>query len=367
MLKSFRRLLTTDLGFDASRVMSITMPLPPQRYMGNAPRSHSLVNEVVRAASSQRGVRSAAVMFPAMYVNDVNSDGLIVEGQPLSPDSPVLQTVQYSVSPGLFRTLRIPLLAGRDFTEADRTDAPPVVIVDRALVSRYWNPAEAIGKRIRMTGDTTWRTIVGVAGSIRDEGVADAPRPHTYFPFAQYGGSRPTLVVRSDLEPESVVSAMRQSVASVDAGVPIDNPHAITAAIASSLATQRIMELLLSAFAALAMLLAACGLYGVVSQYVASRRREFGIRAAVGARPASLVRMVLGEGVALVAGGAAVGLLISLGVSSALRSLLYEVTTTDGVVYATVMVVMVVVATIACCVPAWRAACTDPLVALRTD
>ncbi|HEY2856257.1 MAG TPA: ABC transporter permease [Gemmatimonadaceae bacterium] len=368
MLKSFRRLLTTNLGFDATHVMSITMPLPPQRYgMNNASRSYAFVDQVVRAVSSTRDIREAAVMFPAMYVNDVNTDGFIVEGQALSSDAPVLQTVQYSASPGLFRTLRIPLLAGRDFTEGDRLNAPPVVVVDRALASHYWKPTDAIGKRIRMTGDTTWRTIVGVVASVRDEGVAEAARPHTYFPYAQYGGSRPTLVVRSDLDPVSVVSEVRRSVASVDPAVPIDSPHAITAAISTSLATQRMMELLLSIFAALAVVLAACGLYGVMSLYVANRRREFGIRAAIGAPPAALLRVVVGEGVALVGAGGGIGLVISLGVNSALRSLLYEVAATDVVVYGTVTAVIVVVAAIACCVPARRAATSDPLLALRAE
>ncbi|HXT17618.1 MAG TPA: ABC transporter permease [Gemmatimonadaceae bacterium] len=368
MLKSFRRLVTTDLGFDARHVMAFTMPLPPQRYaMANKPRSYVFVDEAVRATSSLRGVRNAAVMFPAMYVNDVNSDGFIVEGQTVAPNAPSELTLQYSVSPGLFRTLDIPMLAGRDFTAADRDNAPSVVIVDRALVSRYWSPSDAIGKRIRMTGDTAWRTIVGVVGSIRDEGVADAPRAHTYFPYAQYGGSRPTLVVRSDDEQAAVVRAVRQRIATVDAGVPIDNPHAVTAAIASSLATQRMMELLLSGFALLAVLLAACGLYGVMSLYVASRRREFGIRAAIGARPAALARVVVGEGLTLVLAGLGTGLLVSLGAGAALRSLLYEVTPTDISVYVGVAGVILAVAAVACYLPARRAGHSDPLVALRAE
>jgi len=368
MLKSFSRLMTTDLGFDADHVVSLTMPLPGQRYaMANRPRSYTFVDQVVAGALASRDIRDAAVMFPAMYANDVNSDGFIVEGQSVSPDAPTLQAVQYSASPGLFRTLRIPILFGRDFTEADRVDAPLVVVVDRALVSHYWSPPEAIGKRIRMAGDTVWRTIVGVVGSIRDEGVADSPRPHTYLPYAQYGGSRPTLVVRSDQAPATVVSAMRRTVAAVDPGVPIDNPHPIAAAISNSLATQRMMELLLSGFAVLAVLLAACGLYGVMSLYVASRRREFGIRAAIGARPASLVRVVVGEGVALVGAGVGTGLLLSLGLGVALRSLLYEVTPTDRGVYVVVAAVVIVVAALACYMPAQRAANSDPLLALRAE
>ena len=275
--------------------------------------------------------------------------------------------MQYSASPGLFRTLRVPIIAGRDFSETDRIDAPPVVIVDRSLIARHWEPAQAIGKRIRMAGDTAWRTIVGVVDNIRDESVADSPRPHTYFPYAQYGGSRPTLVVRSEGDPAATLNTVKHLVAQVDAGVPIDNPHAITAAIATSLATQRLMELLLSGFAVLAMLLAACGLYGVMSLYVAARQREFGIRAAIGARPAELVRAVVSEGLMVVALGGVTGLLASFAAGSALRSLLYEVAPTDAVVYVGVALMLAVVAVTACYVPARGAARSDPLVALRQE
>jgi len=368
MLKSFRRLLTTDLGFDARQVTAVTMPLPPARYaMANKPRSYDFVDAVVRSASSAQGIHSAAVMFPGMYVNDVNSDGFVLEGEAISADSPAELTMQYSASPGLFRTLRVPIIAGRDFSETDRIDAAPAVIVDRALIARHWDPAQAIGKRIRMAGDTAWRTIVGVVDNIRDESVAASPRPHTYFPYAQYGGSRPTLVVRSEMNPAATLNTVKHLVAQVDAGVPIDNPHAITAAVANSLATQRLMELLLSGFAALAMLLAACGLYGVMSLYVAARQREFGIRAAIGARPAELVRAVVGEGLTVVALGGVTGLLASFAAGSALRSLLYEVVPTDAAVYTAVALVLAVVAGTACYVPARRAARSDPLIALRQE
>jgi len=368
VLKSFRRLMDTDLGFDPARVMSITMPLPGQRYgMINKPRSYGFVEQVVAKASTIPGVHAAAVMFPGMYVNDVNSDGFLFEGQDPSPGSPTKQTVQYSVSPGLFHALRMPLLAGRDFTASDRIESPSVVIVDQALIAGQWNPASAIGKRIRMTGDTSWRTIVGVVGSIRDEGVPDASRPHTYFPYGQFGGSRPTLVLRSDDEPSRVIAAAHVAISAVDPGVPIDNAHPIASAISESLATRRLTELLLGGFAGLALLLAAGGLYGVMSLYVVSRRREFGIRAAVGAGPGSLVRVVVGEGALLVGAGIAIGFVASIGAGRSLQSMLYEVTPTDSAVYVAVASVLALVASIACYVPARRAATTDPLIVLRAE
>ncbi|HEV8448785.1 MAG TPA: ABC transporter permease [Gemmatimonadaceae bacterium] len=368
VLKSFRRLLDTDLGFDPARVMSITMPLPGARYaMSNKPRSYLFVEQVVAKAATIPEVGAAAVMFPGMYVNDVNSDGFLLEGQDPSPNAPVKQTVQYSVSPGLFRVLRVPLLAGRDFTADDRIESPWVVVVDQALIAGHWDASSAIGNRIRMTGDTTWRTIVGVVGNIRDEGVADAPRPHTYFPYSQYGGSRPSLVLRSDDASSRVVAAARVAISAVDPAVPIDNPHPIASAIDGSLATRRLTELLLVGFAGLALVLAAGGLYGVMSLFVVSRRREFGIRAAIGADPGSLVRVVVGEGAALVGAGIAMGFVASMGAGRSLRSTLYEVTPTDSVVYVAVASVLVLVASIACYVPARRAANTDPLVVLRAD
>jgi predicted permease len=365
LLKSFVRLMDTELGFDPRRVTSVTIPLPMGRYGRPNNLAFPFVNQIVADVSSQPGVNSAAVMFPAMYVNDVNSDGFLVEGQ--DPNAPVLQTVQYAVSPGLFHTLRIPLLAGRDLSTSDRDDSPPVVVVDEALIAGRWKPADAVGKRIRMTGDTTWRTVVGVVGSIRDEGVADASRPHTYFPFPQYGGSRPTLVVRSDAEPTAVVATVRRALGAIDPAVPIDAPHPITAAISGSLVTRRLTALLLAGFAALAMLLAACGLYGVMALRVESRRREFGIRAAIGARPAALVRAVVSEALALVIAGVGVGVLASLATSRGMRSLLYDVAPTDSVVYVAVAGVFVIITGVASYLPARRAARSDPLLALRSD
>ena len=366
VLKSFARLLDTRLGFDPDNITAVTLPLPMQRYgRNNQPRAFAFVDGIVGDMSARPGVTSAAVMFPTMYVNDVNSDGFLVDGQ--DPNGPAPQTVQYSVSPGLFRTLHIPLLAGRDFTPTDRADSPPVVVVDEALIANHWKPADAVGKRIRMTGDTTWRTVVGVVGSIRDEGVADASRPHTYFPFPQYGGSRPTLVVRSNAAPATVMSMIRRALGTIDPAVPVDAPHAITAAISDSLVTRRLTKVLLAGFAGLAALLAACGLYGVMALQVESRRREFGIRAAIGARPVTLVRTVVQEALSLVTAGVGVGFIVSLGANRSMRSLLYEVTPTDTAVYVAVAGIFIVIAGVASYVPARRAAHSDPLLALRAE
>lgn len=370
VLESFQRLLATNLGFEANGVTSISMAVPGQRYLGarNQPRQIAFVEDVLARTNAMAGVTSAAIMWPPMYVNDVNTDTYRIEGPaPTSPSGSETQTVQYSISPGLFRTLRIPMLYGRDFNASDRTETAPVIIIDKALARMYWKGGDALGKRLLMTGDRTWRTIVGVVGSIRDESVASEARPHTYFPYAQQVGSRPTLMIRSAAGTATAIEAAKRAIAAVDPSVPIDNVHPVTGAISQSLRDRRATELLLIGFAALALLLGACGLYGVMSLHVASRNREFGIRAAIGAPPSRLLRIVLLEGLGLVGAGVIAGIVASALTTRALRSLLYEVPATDPTVYSAVGGMLMLVAASACYLPARRAARADPLLALRAE
>lgn len=367
--KSFERLLQTNLGFEATNVTSISLAVPGQRYFGpNVDRLLTFNENVVTRLNQQPGVTAAAIVFPAVFANDVNTDNYLIEGRaPTTAAGSESQTVQYSITPGFFRALRIPLLYGRDITFADRKETDPVVVVDEALASRYWKGGEAVGKRIRMTGDTTWRTIVGVVGSIRDESVAAAGRPHSYFPYPQFLGGRPNVVIRTAGDPAAAVSAVKRVVSELDSGVPLDNAHPLAAAISQSLQERRVTEILLAGFAAAALVLAACGLYGVMSLYVVNRYREFGIRAAIGAEPGALVKLVLREGVGLAAVGIVLGGLGSLLATSWLRSLLYEVQPHDPTVLLVLSVGLLGVAGVSCYMPARRAAHTDPLIALRSD
>lgn len=369
VVKSFERLLQTNLGFDPANVTSISVPIPGQRYLGrNSDRLLVFIENLVTRVNQQPGVTSAAVVFPALYANDVNTDNYLIEGRaPSTAAGSESQTVQYSVSPGFFRALRIPLLYGRDFTFDDRKETDRVVVVDEALASRYWKGRDAIGKRIRMSGDTTWRTIVGVVGSIRDESVAASARPHTYFPYPQFLGSRPTVVVRSAGDAAAAVAAVRRVVGELDSAVPLDNVHPLAAAISQSLEERHVTELLLVGFASIAVLLAACGLYGVMSLYVTNRYREFGIRAAIGAAPRALVNLVMREGVGLAGAGVLLGALGSMLATHWLRSLLYEVHPNDPAVFALLSIALLAVAAISCYVPARRAAQSDPLLALRSE
>jgi len=308
-------------------------------------------------------------MFPAIYANDVNTDGYLVEGEsPPTGSSAETQTVQISATPGLIATLGMHLLYGRDFTSDDKKGSVSVVIVDEELAHRYWNGGEAIGRRIRMTGDTTWRTIVGVVRSIRDENVATPARPHTFFPYAQNPGSRPTLAVRSTRATSAAtVAAIRRTIAELDPSIALDNVRPLSDAISRSLEDRRLTELLLGGFAVAALALAVIGLYGVMALHVAGRQREFGVRAAIGAAPGRLVTLVLGEGARLAVAGLVIGGAAALLATRWLRSLLYDVRPNDPAVFAALAVALLIVAVAACGIPAARAARSDPSTPLRAE
>jgi predicted permease len=367
VIKSFRRLLGTDLGFTPSKVTSILLPLPPQRY-GSRTAVPPLTEQLVRRVSALPGVGATAVVWSPPFSGSVNTDGYLIEGHaPPADAGSETQTVTISATPGYFNAVGIPLRYGRDVSWDDRANGLPVVVVDEALASRYWVGADAIGKRMRLTGDTTWLTIVGVVGSIRDEDVATVPRPHSYFPYAQQPSSSPSLVVRTRGDASPVVGAVRRVISELEPSVPLDGVRSLSESIDVVLRTRRLTEALLLGFALLAATLAAVGVYGVMSLYVTNRHREFGIRLAIGASPRNLVRRVLGEGSVLGMLGVLMGTGGALLGTRWLGTLLYQVSPTDPEVFVGLAFGLLAVAVTASYLPARRAARSDPLIALRSE
>ena len=271
------------------------------------------------------------------------------------------------MSPGYFSTVGIPLRFGRDFAASDDSTTAPVAIVDETMASRYWKGAEAIGKRVRTTGDTTWFTIVGVVGGVRDDDATRPLEPHIYNSLPQTGGNPLSLVIRTAGNPATVVTSVRAAIAQLEPGIPFDGVQSFTEVVDQSFASRRLTELLLTAFAALAVTLAGNGVRGVMSLHVANRTREFGIRMAIGAEPSALVRLVLREGALLAGAGVLVGVLGALGATRWIQSLLYDVSATDPLVFVTLPLLLGVIAVVSCYLPARRAAKGDPLVVLRSD
>jgi len=241
-------------------------------------------------------------------------------------------------------------------------------VIDETLARKHWpTPADAIGKRIRTTGDTTRLTIVGVVGAVRDFDATNKPGPHMYVSLAQSGGQQLTLAVQTNTDAARVIPALRATIARVEPSMPLDDVRAAESFVDQSLATRRLTQILLGAFALLAVVLAGVGIYGVMSLYVANRKREFGIRLAIGAEPKAVVRLVLREGAVLAALGIGLGVMGALGATRWIQTLLYEVNPTDPIVYVSLSSLLGAITVMACYLPAKRAARSDPLAVLRAE
>jgi len=270
-----------------------------------------------------------------------------------------------------FRLMQIPVLRGRPFTREDTTHGLPVVIIDEAFARHFWPGGGALGKHVRFWSKSpheTMFTIVGVVPTVRLYGYSEEPRfLQVYFPEAQIGETNPTLLVRGAGDPAALVEPIRQIAFQLDPADPLFAVRTMQSDLKDSMSSPRLLAALLGIFAALALILAAVGIYGVVSYGVSQRGREIGIRIALGARSANVVKMVLAQGARPALAGVALGLAGSLAASRLLESLLYRVSPTDPLTFALVALLLIVVVLAACWIPARRATKVDPILALRDE
>jgi putative ABC transport system permease protein len=368
LLKSFQRLESVDLGFNPEQTLTMAATLPRVKYENEA-KALQFYNSAIEQLKNSPGIKSVAVTTNPPFGNDGNADGFIIEGQ-TGLEENVTESEQAeitSVTPGTFQTLNIPLLQGRDFQNTDHNDTPPVVIIDETLARHYWPAGDALGKRIATTGDREWMTIVGVVGGIKQANLGEEKYPHIYMSLAQSPAPRASFVVRTDGPPLAAVATFRSAIRQIDPDMPLYQIRPLTELIGDTLSTQRLTNILLTGFALLALLLAAVGIYSTMSLYVGSRTKEFGIRLALGAQPGALRRKVLKHGLLLTAVGVVMGLSGAFAVTRTIRSLLFEVSATDPVVFITIPVLLVIVSLVACYTPARRATKVDPLIALRYE
>jgi putative ABC transport system permease protein len=366
LLKSFQRLQSVELGFNPENLLTMSVSLPARKY-SKPEQSLQFYQSLIDRLRSLPGVRAAGLTTGLPFGGDGNSDNFIVEGHEPATGDEGVQGQLSAMTPGTLQAMGIPLLRGRDFLESDRSDTQPVAIVDETLARMYWPDGDAVGKRIETTGDMQWMTIVGVAGGIKESDLAERLQPHIYGPIAQSPWQVAKLVIRTEGAPTSTIGAVRTSVSALDPDIPVYAIRSMTEVIGRTLNSQRLMNLLLTSFSVLALLLAAVGIYGTMSLYVGSRKNEFGIRLALGAQPGVLLRLVLREGMLLIAAGIAIGVGGALVLTRAIASLLFEVSPTDPVVFTGVPLLLVFVALAACFVPARRASRVDPMVALRCE
>ena len=364
--RALQRALTIDPGVDLEKLATISVNLGLARY--DTVRASAYFDAVTQHVSRVRGVTSVALASTLPLSQESSTWSFEVPGYEFAPDENSEVEVN-AVSPDFLATVGIPLLRGRDFDADDGKAGERRVIINEMMAKRYWPERDAVGQRFRVLGNEV--TIVGVARDAKYHELLEPPKPYMYIPLASRmasdGLSPISIVVRVNGDPETVLAPMHSAVRSVDAGVPAFELGTYGARLGDLLATQRMGVAFLGAFASLATLVAAVGIYGVVSFIVGQRRREMGIRLALGARPSGVVRLVLAHGLARVAIGVALGILAATVAARVVTQFLYGVTSTDPMTYALTAILLATVALFATILPARAAARTDPATALRAE
>ena len=364
LLASFERVVSIDPGFATSQVLRVETDLPSSRYGKDAALTR-FYEDFLKRVSAVPGVRAAGVVNNLPLSNDAWTSSLRIENRP-EPQGQPPEVGYRSASPGYLSAMEIPLFDGRWFADSDTAESPRVVVVNKALVDRFFPQGGAVGARIRLGPNpkAPWRTIVGVIGNVRHHGPEEPVEPEAYEPFAQdpFEG---TVVLRAEGDRAGVVGAVRDIARSMDPSIVLFHAEWMDGLMDEHLAPRRLSLRLVEGFAGLALGLALLGIYGVMSYSVAVRVPEIGVRVALGAAPSEIHRMVLREGLRLALPGLAAGLALALASAWVARSMLFEISPADPATYLVVIVAILAVSLVACYVPARRAARVDPITAMR--
>ena len=372
LVRSFARLVQVTPGFDPANVITFTAALPEAKY-GTDAQKRQFWDEALARLQSVPGVVSAGMTSVLPFGGQWSTGGFTVEGYQPAPNQPAPWGDVRTVSPSYAQTMRIRVLKGRFLAADDRESARPVVVVDDETVRRFWPNQDPIGKRLTFEDATsptaTWIEVVGVVEHTAHEGLDADRRVQLYFSYRQQPGPPRAMgvVVRTSGEPERAANDLRRAVFAVDRDVPIFDVRTMEAMMGSAAGERRLLMVLLTSFAALALLLAALGIYGVLSYDVTRRTQELGLRMALGARRGAVLGLVLGQGLRITAAGLAVGLAGAFWAARLIESQLFGVPTFDPLTYVAVAGVLAAVATVSTLVPAWRATRVDPMEALRYE
>ncbi len=366
MIRSLWKLSEVDPGFATGGVLTTRLDLNFTKYT-DSPGRWSFEKRILESLSGQPGVVSAAIAgsFP-LNETGPNNGRFEVEGRPAPSEDLRPQAEFQRVSSDYFATVGVPLFSGRPFSSADSGETPKVAIVSRSLARRFWGTREPIGARISFDRGKTWITIVGIAGDVRQYGLASAPPDEIYLALSQFPTLSGSLLVRTAGSPLSLSRLVSETVHSIDPDQPIDRFRTLEQARSNALASPRLTATLLSLFAALALAVTCAGLAGVMAFTVGERRQEFGIRMALGAQPRAVLALVLRQAMRLVAAGLALGLIGAHLLARLMSGLLFEIHATDPPTFLAMSFVLVAVALLASFVPARRATAVDPMTALRS-
>jgi predicted permease len=387
LIRSFQRLQGVATGFDYENLMTFGIEWPPRKYP-EPERQIRLYQEVSQRLSALPGVQSVGLSSLRLPLSAGGwRTRFTVEGEPAPSPGQMPGMDASVVDANYFKTMRIPLLRGRWFDEHDDRShltqentkgmngvqklvaGLRSVVIDEEFARKYWANGDAIGKRIRI-GDSDAGavvTVVGIVGRVKMEGLSDeSNRVQGYFPYLQFPFG-PAIVVRTQTAPETLMAAVRQEVRAIDSELQISNMQTIEQIRAKSIAPLRFNLALLGIFAGIALALALVGIYGVMAYLVAQRTHEIGIRMALGASPGQVLKLVVGQGMTLAGVGVMLGLVAALGLTRLMKSLLFGVSATDPLTFIVIAALLIMVALLACWVPARRATRVDPLIALRNE
>jgi putative ABC transport system permease protein len=369
LINSFLRLRNVDPGFRSEKVLTMRIVLPEVRYPDRKARA-PFYDELIRRVEALPGVTSAAVVTDVPLTNSGNSVGVSIEGRADPAPDRVPIVITRMISSHYFKTMAISLLKGREITETDKVESPPVVVISETTARLFWPSEDPLGKRIKVgvgpNNDNQWLTVIGVVKDVRNNELGIEPKPQMYLPHAQNEFFDPrSLVVRTNVDPLSLAATVRRTVWEIDKDQPVSDISSMEQVVSESVARQRFSMLLLGIFAALALVLAAVGIYGVMSYAVAQRTHEIGIRMALGAQRSDLLKLTIGQGLRLVVTGVVIGLAAALVLTRVMSSLLFGVSATDPITFLTISLVLVSVAVLASYIPAMRATRVDPIFALR--
>lgn len=367
-LRSFTTLTSVSPGFDPQHVLKAEVSLPQFQY--STPQQWTAFsNELLARVQASHGLQDSAIGVPLPLADGFINLGFAIAGNP--PPQGLPSTADYvSVSPNYFHVMGIPLIRGRSFSVEDSPSAPRVAVISEALAQIYFPNQDPIGKQLIFgfppNGNVS-REIVGVVGDVRDVSLSQAPGPMMYVPCAQAPFWGAVVVAKSSLNPSSAIAAIRQAVSNIDRELPVTDAGFLADSLNASVAQPRFRTLLLGLFGVLALVLAAAGIFGVISYSVSCRTRELGIRMALGASPRAIRRMVLQEGFRIAAIGLGIGVIAALALTRFLKSQLYGIGATDPYTFLGAAILLLIVALAACYIPARRAMRVDPMVALRYE
>jgi predicted permease len=368
LIRSFWKLQQADPGFNPDRVLTASLSLPGARY-GEPAKVAAFQKQLLERVMALPGVQSAGLTSDLPWTGYDENAGFTIEGKTFPPNDGAGGRYHF-VSSDYFRTIGVPLMAGRFFNANDGMDSPNVVLINQSMAERYWQGESAVGKRFTFSSqpkEKNWYTIVGVVGDVKDFPTSPAAVPAFYWPTSQQAPRQTILAVRGTANPLGLIESLRNEVRALDKDLPLAEVKTLETIAGTAVAGQRFTLWLVGFFAGTALLLAAIGIYSVLSYLVAQRTHEIGVRMALGAQLGDVLKLVVRQGMTLVLLGVTLGIVAAVALTRLMKGLLFEVGTTDPLTFALVAALLAAVALVACYLPARRATKVDPMIALRYE